>query len=96
MKSAVAVDFVGMWVTRRVIHISTKYIIQITFTKEQCEKYHVTVLDRGEKISKRDMDEIFHHPWDEQKQKQKELRRSQAMDKYGGIENNEQDIERQL
>lgn len=32
------------------------------------------------------MDEIFHHPWDEQKQKQKELRRSQAMDKYGGIE----------
>lgn len=68
----------------------------IVFTKEQCIKYHVTVLDKGEKISDRDMNEIFNHPWDEQKQKQIELRRSQAMDKYGGIENNEQDIERQL
>ena len=76
-----------MWVTRRVIHISTKYIIQIIFTKEQCEKYHVTILDRGEKISKRDMGEIFNHPWDEQKQKQLELRRNQAVDEFGGIVN---------
>ena len=68
----------------------------IIFTKEQCIKYHVTVLDKGEKISQRDMDEIFNHPWDEQKQKQIELRRSQAVDKFGGIENNEPDNERQL
>ena len=59
----------------------------IIFTKEQCEKYHVTILDRGEKISKRDMDEIFNHPWDEQKQKQLELRRNQAVDEFGGIVN---------
>lgn len=68
----------------------------IVFTKEQCEKYHVPVLDKGEKISQRDMDEIFNHPWDEQKQKQIELRRNQAVDKFGGIENNKQDNERQL
>ena len=63
----------------------------IIFTKEQCEKYHVTILDRGEKISKRDMDEIFYHPWDEQKQKQLELRRNQAVDKFGDIENDTPD-----
>lgn len=43
-------------------------------TKEQCEKYHVTVLDNGATISKRDMHEIFHHPWIDQLQKQKEIR----------------------
>lgn len=59
----------------------------IVFTKEQCEKYHVTVLDKGEKISQRDMDEIFNHPWDEQKQKQIELRRNQAVDRVSGIVN---------
>ncbi|MBU5446324.1 hypothetical protein [Blautia sp. MSJ-36] len=63
----------------------------IVFTKEQCIKYHVTVLDKGEKISDRDMNEIFNHPWDEQKQKQIELRRSQAVDKFGGIVNDTPD-----
>lgn len=43
-------------------------------TKEQCEKYHVTVLDNGATISKRDMHEIFHHPWIDEMQKQKEIR----------------------
>lgn len=42
----------------------------IVFTKEQCEKYHVTVLDGGATISDRDMDEIFNHPWVDQKQKE--------------------------
>ncbi len=68
----------------------------IIFTKEQCEKYHVTILDRGEKISQRDMDEIFNHPWIDQKQKELKInesiqRRKERVrdldDKYGGIVN---------
>lgn len=44
----------------------------IVFTKEQCEKYQVTVIDK--EVSKRDMHEIFHHPWMDQLQKQKTIR----------------------
>ncbi len=68
----------------------------IVFTKEQCEKYHVTVLDNGATISQRDMDEIFNHPWMDQKQKELKLNESiqkhnerirDLDDKFGGIVN---------
>lgn len=48
-------------------------------TKEQCEKYHVTVLDNGATISKRDMHEIFHHPWIDEMQKQKIMERRKGI-----------------
>ena len=68
----------------------------IRLTKEQCEKYHVMLLDGGATISDRDMHEIFNHPWMDQKQK--ELKRSESIqkhnerirdldDKFGGIVN---------
>lgn len=72
----------------------------IKLTKEQCEKYHVTILDNGATISDRDMHEIFHHPWMDQKQK--ELKISESIqkhkerirdldDKFGGIQNDTPD-----
>ena len=48
-------------------------------TKEQCEKYHVTVLDNGATISKRDMHEMFHHPWIDEMQKQKIMERRKGI-----------------
>lgn len=48
-------------------------------TREQCEKYHVTVLDNGATISKRDMHEIFHHPWIDEMQKQKIMERRKGI-----------------
>ena len=48
-------------------------------TKEQCEKYHVTVLDNGATISKRDMHELFHHPWIDEMQKQKIMERRKGI-----------------
>ena len=77
----------------------------ITFEREQCEKYHVTVLDGGATISDRDMHEIFNHPWMDQKQK--ELKRSESIqkhnerirdldDKFGGVVNDTPDDELQL
>ena len=48
-------------------------------TKEQCEKYHVTVLDNGATISKRDMHEIFYHPWIDEMQKQKIMERRKGI-----------------
>lgn len=48
-------------------------------TKEQCEKYHVTVLDNGATISKRDMHEMFHHPWRDEMQKQKIMERRKGI-----------------
>ena len=48
-------------------------------TKEQCEKYHVTVLDNGATISKRDMHEMFHHPWIDEIQKQKIMERRKGI-----------------
>ena len=48
-------------------------------TNEQCEKYHVTVLDNGATISKRDMHEIFHHPWIDEMQKQKIMERRKGI-----------------
>ena len=48
-------------------------------TKEQCEKYHVTVLDNGATISKRDMPEMFHHPWIDEMQKQKIMERRKGI-----------------
>lgn len=48
-------------------------------TKDQCEKYHVTVLDNGATISKRDMHEIFHHPWIDEMQKQKIMERRKGI-----------------
>lgn len=48
-------------------------------TKEQCEKYHVTVLDNGATISKRDMHEIFHHPWIDEMHKQKIMERRKGI-----------------
>lgn len=49
----------------------------IVFTKEQCEKYQVTVIDR--EVSKRDMHEIFHHPWIDEMQKQKIMERRKGI-----------------
>lgn len=48
-------------------------------TREQCEKYHVTVLDNGATISKRDMHEMFHHPWIDEMQKQKIMERRKGI-----------------
>ena len=48
-------------------------------TKEQYEKYHVTVLDNGVTISKRDMHEMFHHPWIDEIQKQKIMERRKGI-----------------
>lgn len=48
-------------------------------TNEQCKKYHVTVLDNGATISKRDMHEIFHHPWIDEMQKQKIMERRKGI-----------------
>lgn len=49
----------------------------IVFTKEQCEKYQVTVIDK--EVSKRDMHEIFHHPWRDEMQKQKIMERRKGI-----------------
>lgn len=49
----------------------------IVFTKEQCEKYQVTVIDK--EVSKRDMHEIFHHPWIDEMQKQKIMERRKGI-----------------
>ena len=49
----------------------------IVFTKEQCEKYQVTVIDK--EVSKRDMHEIFHHPWIDEIQKQKIMERRKGI-----------------
>ena len=64
-------------------------------TKEQCEKYHVTVLDNGATISKRDMHEIFHHPWIDEMQKQKimERRKGININIIYGDEEKEDDME---
>ena len=68
----------------------------IKLTKEQCEKYYVTVLDDGATISDRDMYEIFNHPWVDQKQKELNINESiqkhnervrDLDDKFGGIVN---------
>ena len=49
----------------------------IVFTKEQCEKYQVTVIDK--EVSKRDMHEMFHHPWIDEMQKQKIMERRKGI-----------------
>ena len=43
----------------------------LSFTKEDCQKYEVCVIDGGQKVPEPDMKEIWNHPWLEQLQKER-------------------------
>ncbi len=70
----------------------------IIFTKEQCQQYHVFVLDHGKQISKKDMEQIFNHPWMDQMQKEKLRNRRNSIvrdleNKFDFGKTNEKDME---
>lgn len=70
----------------------------IIFTKEQCQQYHVSVLNNGKQISKEDMEQIFNHPWMDQMQKEKLRNRRNSIvrdleNKFDFGKTNEKDME---
>lgn len=63
----------------------------VVLRKDNLAEYHVQILEDGRKVPKADMDKIFYHPWEEQLQKQKTMRRRSGIDISSIIDNEQKE-----
>lgn len=63
----------------------------VVLRKDNLAEYQVQILERGTKVPKADMDKIFDHPWEEQLQKQKTMRRRSGIDISSIIDNEQKE-----
>ena len=63
----------------------------IVLCKDNLAEYQVQILENGRKVPKADMDKIFDHPWEEQLQKQKTIRRRSGIDISSIIDNEQKE-----
>ena len=63
----------------------------IVLCKDNLAEYQVQILENGRKVPKADMDKIFDHPWEEQLQKQKTIRRRSGIDISSIIDNDQKE-----
>lgn len=52
----------------------------VVLKKDELNKYQIQILERGTKVPNADMKKIFNHPWEDQLQKQKTMRRRSCID----------------
>ena len=63
----------------------------VVLRKDNLAEYQVQILENGRKVPKADMDKIFDHPWEEQLQKQKTIRRRSGIDISSIIDNEQKE-----
>ena len=63
----------------------------VVLHKDNLAEYQVQILEDGRKVPKADMDKIFDHPWEEQLQKQKTMRRRSGIDISSIIDNEQKE-----
>lgn len=63
----------------------------VVLRKDNLAEYQVQILENGRKVPKADMDKIFDHPWEEQLQKQKTMRRRSGIDISSIIDNEQKE-----
>ena len=63
----------------------------VVLHKDNLAEYQVQILENGRKVPKADMDKIFDHPWEEQLQKQKTIRRRSGIDISSIIDNEQKE-----
>lgn len=63
----------------------------VVLRKDNLAEYQVQILENGRKVPKADMDKIFDHPWEEQLQKQKTMRRRSGINISSIIDNEQKE-----
>lgn len=63
----------------------------VVLKKDDLNKYQIRILERGIKVPNADMKKIFNHPWEEQLQKQKTMRRRSGIDISSIIDNEQKE-----
>lgn len=63
----------------------------VVLCKDNLAEYQVQILENGRKVPKADMDKIFDHPWEDQLQKQKIMRRRSGIDISSIIDNEQKE-----
>lgn len=63
----------------------------VVLRKDNLAEYQVQILENGRKVPKADMDKIFDHPWEDQLQKQKTMRRRSGIDISSIIDNEQKE-----
>lgn len=63
----------------------------VVLKKDDLNKYQILILERGTKVPNADMKKIFDHPWEEQLQKQKTMRRRSGIDISSIIDNEQKE-----
>ena len=63
----------------------------VMLRKDNLAEYQVQILERGTKVPNADMKKIFDHPWEDQLQKQKTMRRRSGIDISSIIDNEQKE-----
>ena len=63
----------------------------VVLKKDDLNKYQIRILESGTQVPEADMKKIFNHPWEDQLQKQKTMRRRSGIDISSIIDNEQKE-----